>query len=621
MLDTLKLQCGPSVLHGGGTSAPRRPRPRILAAGRLLFGVFSCFAILAWGTAPLSAQVVISELMYHPSSDVREDEYIEILNLGAQTDLSDWCLDGVVFCFTPGTMIDAGQRLVLAADAAQLLITYAVTADGEYTLQLDDNGERVALIDDLLVVQDEVFFDDGGQWPVTPDGLGPSLEVIDPALDNSTPRNWRASLVPTPGTVNSVDDVGLPAWIDQVQHTLDVPPSTPIQVTARVVDTTAVKLFYLIDFGTEVLVTMLDDGLNGDGPAGDDIYGAQIPGQLAGTLVRYRIEATGTVSDMDFPRDDDTVTYTGTAVIDPALTSNLPILQWFMDPADYAASLAHKFTDDTEPCVLYYDGTVYDAVQTRVRGQSARAWAKLQWKFFFPQGHNFSAPDLILQPVDTFNIQSNYSDKSYAREILAWETFEASGAPASQVFPIRVEQNGSFFGLYNWLEAPDADFVRRTSLSETGARYKAFHDCSAFPTPADLIPHYEKKSRLNEDYTDLWNFTFNLGNLGGTQMRDYLLDNVDIPTVVNYIAVQTILHGNDHTRKNYFLHRDTEGTGRWRMDAWDLDLTFGRVFLNSVLLNDTILADSDSLPGQSIQISPSHPLLGTLDRRYRRFAG
>ncbi len=608
---------GTAVPNGEATPpTSRHPRPRSRAAGRLVLGIFGCFVILALGTAPLSAQVVISELMYHPSSDIREDEYIEILNIGgASVDLSGWCMGGVVFCFTPGTTIGAGQRLVLAADAAQLLATYAVIADGVYTLQLDDNGERVALIDDLLAVQDEVFFDDGGQWPVTPDGLGPSLEVIDPALDNSTPRNWRASLAPTPGAVNSVDDVGLPAWIDQVQHTLDVPPSTPIQVTARVVDTTAVNLFYLIDFGTEVLVTMLDDGFSGDGLAGDDVYGAQIPGQLDGTLVRYRIAATGIVSNMDFPRDDDTVTYTGTAVIDPTLTSTLPILQWFIDPADYAAALGHKFTDDTEPCVLYYDGTVYDGVQTRIRGASARGWAKPPWKFFFPQGHNFSAPDLILQPVDTFNLQSSHSDKSYAREILAWKTFEASGAPACQIFPIRVEQNGSFFGLFSWLEAPDADFVRRTALSETGARYKAGHDLSAFPTPADLVPHYEKKSRLNEDYTDLWNFTFNLTNIGGASLRDYMLDNMDIPAVINYVAVQTILHNNDHTRKNYFVHRDTEGTGRWRMHAWDLDLTFGRVFLNGLVLNDAILADSDSLPSLSVQISPSHPLLGTLDRR------
>ena len=68
-----------------------------------------------------------------------------------------------------------------------------------------------------------MIFDDGGQWPVTPDGLGPSLELIDPDQDNTTPRNWHASVADggTPGTLNSVDAAGLPPWIDGVQHTAD----------------------------------------------------------------------------------------------------------------------------------------------------------------------------------------------------------------------------------------------------------------------------------------------------------------------------------------------------------------------------------------------------------------
>ena len=563
-----------------------------------------------------SADVVITEIMYHPSSDDRTDEYIEIFNRGGGTvDLSDWCFEGVTFCFLPGTMIADGQRLVIAADAASFLSTYGVTADGEYLLQLDDNGERLALRDNLLVVQHELTYDDGELWPVTPDGLGPSLEVIDPLEDNSTPRNWRASTTPTPGTVNSVDASGLPAWITDLQNPPDPAPSVPIQVTAQVLDATAVELYYLIDFGTEVQLTMLDDGASGDGAAGDNIYGALIPGQPSGTLVRYRAEATGANGNNQLPGVDDTVTYTGTAVLDPSLTSSLPILQWFIDPADWADSIAHKYTDDTELAVLFYDGTLYDNVQVRARGQSAREWPKFPLKFIMPQGHNFSAPGLILQPVDTFNMQSSYSDKSYVRELLGWETFEATGAPAVQAFPMRLEQNGAFFGLYNWLEAADRDFVRRVGLSESGARYKASSDCSAQPMAEDLVPLYEKKSRLDEDHSDLFDFIIGLNTTGGTQLRNFLLDNVDIPSVVNYVAAQTIIHNNDHTRKNYFLHRDTEGSQRWRMDAWDLDLTFGRLFLDGTVLNESILADVDSLPGKPIEVSPSHPMLGSIDRR------
>nr|NIM02122.1 hypothetical protein [Acidobacteriota bacterium]NIM61927.1 hypothetical protein [Acidobacteriota bacterium]NIO60611.1 hypothetical protein [Acidobacteriota bacterium]NIQ31700.1 hypothetical protein [Acidobacteriota bacterium]NIQ86970.1 hypothetical protein [Acidobacteriota bacterium] len=45
---------------------------------------------------------------------------------------------------------------------------------------------------------------------------------------------------------------------------------------------------------------------------------------------------------------------------------------------------------------------------------------------------------------------------------------------------------------------------------------------------------YEKKSRLTEDYSDLWGLTVNLSNLGGTMLRNYILDNVDLPSVINY---------------------------------------------------------------------------------------
>ena len=50
-------------------------------------------------------------------------------------------------------------------------------------------------------------YDDGGDWPSSPDGDGPSLELIDPTLDNTLAENWQASYVDngTPGAENSSD--------------------------------------------------------------------------------------------------------------------------------------------------------------------------------------------------------------------------------------------------------------------------------------------------------------------------------------------------------------------------------------------------------------------------------
>mgnify|MGYP003867281915 CR=1 FL=1 len=45
-------------------------------------------------------------------------------------------------------------------------------------------------------------------------------------------------------------------------------------------------------YATPVALTMRDDGLNGDGAAGDGVFGAAIPVQAAGTIVSYSVTAT-----------------------------------------------------------------------------------------------------------------------------------------------------------------------------------------------------------------------------------------------------------------------------------------------------------------------------------------
>ena len=107
----------------------------------------------------LDSTTVFNEIMYNPGSfDGAENlEFVELYNTGGgAVDLSDWCFDGIDFCFTPGASIAAGQYLVLSPDAASFQTTYGFPPDHVYALELNDNGERLALLDSGLAVQDEV---------------------------------------------------------------------------------------------------------------------------------------------------------------------------------------------------------------------------------------------------------------------------------------------------------------------------------------------------------------------------------------------------------------------------------------------------------------------------------
>lgn len=143
------------------------------------------------------AAVVINEIHYHPSTDLEEEEFIEIYNTGpGDADLASWAfVDGVYFTFTTGTMLGPDEYLVLAKNPA-VLAGLAPTARilGPWTGGLQNDGERVELANQAGTVVDQVRYNDAPPWPTTPDGRGSSLERISPTAPANDPANWTAAV-------------------------------------------------------------------------------------------------------------------------------------------------------------------------------------------------------------------------------------------------------------------------------------------------------------------------------------------------------------------------------------------------------------------------------------------
>lgn len=562
-------------------------------------------------------RVVITEVMYHPDGEPPLGEFLELHNpCPFPLDLEGWRVEGIPgFVFGPGAFIEAGGYVVLAEDAAGFFANYWFEPDFVFgQTALSNAGERLRVVTAAGVVVDEVAYDDVPPWPVTPDGLGPSLEVVDPDEDNGSPRNWRASLdadrKATPRAVNSVDAAGLPPWVPEMAHG-EPAAGKAIPVTARIDGATGATLTYVLDWGTEQAVPLADDGLAGDGAAGDGVFGAAIPGQPTGTLIRYRIDAAGPTGAMGRPRDDDTVRWTGTYVA-PAVDSDLDVIHWIMAPQDWEDAHAHRDTDETEPALLFHAGVLHDGLAVRVRGKTSRTWPKKQWNFSFPKGHPFAAAPFGDLPVTGFNLQSGWSDKSYVRELLAWETFRDAGCPSLVAFPVTVWHNGQFLGLYTVLEDRDATSLERAGLDPDGSLYKS-DDADGSLLPQESLPGPWEKTPEDGDYSELHGLLSGVNQSAGPARRDFLYGALDVPAMINYQAASVIVHNNDHVAKNFYLYRDRAGTGRWSMLAWDLDLTFGRMYQWEVL-NDAIFADVDHVPDRP-GVSPSHPLFGDSEHR------
>ena len=521
--------------------------------------------VLAPPAQAADTDVVISELMYQTPTELDSDEFLEITNFGSDpVDLSGWCFSGVTFCFPSGSSIAAGARQVISPNAARSLAVYGVTTAGTYTGSLKNSGETISLKNAGGTTIDSVAYLDVAPWPVTPDGLGPSLELIDPTADNNLARNWAAATNVAGHTAGAANSVA--GTIGPNLTGLSAVPNRPAANEPVVVTATAsgavdsMTLFYRVNFGAETSLPMTD--------AGGGSWTGTIPGVAAGQLIRYRVVGQAGAGSSALPRVDDTVHYQGVAAAS-GVSSQIPIFEWFIDPADYTAITARPTADFVRPSVLVYDGTVYDGVSANIKGQSSQLHPKPSWKIELPHNHTFTMPGLI-EPVDEFAFQADWGDRSRGKAVLAWETARVQKLANMQMFPIRVQRNGAFMGLYKFQEQFDGTWRDREGRGDDEV-YKS--NSGAFVSTRALFENrVEKKEGDPLDYANMEEFMDAIIPVNQNS-QDWARANVDIPEVINFAVFMSIVKHVDSRNKNFYLARESRSQ-RWEIFPWDLDLTW-----------------------------------------------
>jgi hypothetical protein len=194
-----------------------------LTTGDVYDGACAC----AGTSAPSIPNLIITEINYNPNDLLgfpdTNYEFVEIYNNDVVTvDLTGYAMVGVTLTF-PAASIAPGEYIVLALNAPFF------TGNGyqvfSFTGGLSNSGEVVAIVDNLGNTVNSVTFDDVAPWPISPDGFGPTLELIDVNLDNTLASSWQPScnLTGSPGAVSTGPCVaGSVETIATIQSTVDV---------------------------------------------------------------------------------------------------------------------------------------------------------------------------------------------------------------------------------------------------------------------------------------------------------------------------------------------------------------------------------------------------------------
>ena len=178
----------------------------------LFFGLIPLLCSLASTTS--AEQVVISEIMYNPSTE--KPEFIEVQNLTVTPlDLANWRFsDGVSYEFPSfssrspqASFLGAFERiLVTSVTPSALRAAYSIPGSvrifGPWEGFLENDGERITLEDKNGVTLTTVSYNDRGKFSIAADGAGHSLvlKATNRVIDDW--RQWRASTDPdgSPGS-------------------------------------------------------------------------------------------------------------------------------------------------------------------------------------------------------------------------------------------------------------------------------------------------------------------------------------------------------------------------------------------------------------------------------------
>jgi spore coat protein CotH len=607
----------------------------------------------------VSRGVVISEIMYHPSSELTSEEYVEIYNgEAAAVNLAGWTLSGGVDFVLPARSLAPGQSLVIAANTAAFAAKYPTVTNvvGGWEGKLSNRGELIQLNDNTGRQVDSVAYFDEGDWSArelgpldhlhrgwiwsnAADGGGSSLELVSFGLSNDFGQNWRASTVAggTPGAVNSTHDADnnvAPLVLDVTQFPI-IPRSTdPVTITARLLDELSVGLSATLSWRVDGTATftaavMSDNGVGPDATAGDQVFSAQLPAMANGTIVEFYVQSADQAGNVrTYP--------SATAPSGQQLTNllyqvdnsfNPAVLPGPNDPPEYrlimtnaeraelaeigstsAARYSHARMNGTFISVTASGVEVRYQVGIRNRGQGS--------SIKLPNSYHVDLPrDDAWRGLEAFNLNTQYTNLQLA----GLRLFQASGAVAEDSQAVKVRVNGTdlstpgapSYGVYVQMEASDSVFAANHYPEDDGGNlYKAVRDDQSNARadfrdlgsdPAAYATYYEKQTNSSEaDYSDLIELITVLNHEPDATYYDRLRQIVDVDQWLGYFATVAILSSEETSLAtgegdDYLLYRG-ENDPRFQLIPHDMDTIFGQ-------------GDTSSSPTSSIYRASELPAL------------
>ncbi|RLT17046.1 MAG: hypothetical protein DWI28_06780, partial [Planctomycetota bacterium] len=420
----------------------------------------------------------------------------------------------------------------------------------------------------------------------------------------------------TPGTANSRALTNAGPAIVEVAHAPILPAaSQAIVVTARVTDpdgVSAVTLRYRNDTagGATTIINMLDNGTGGDATASDGLFSATIPGQNAGVIIAFYVQAVDSFAPAGttkFPNNaPGRECLVGFGEGNPVGTLGTFRTWVTQSNVTYWANREKNSNEPLDASFAYGNFRVVYNMQTYYSGSPWHTGG-----FNGPTGNqcdyvlNFSSDDTVLGAKDYVisTVGNLGNDDTSQREQASFWMLGELNAPTLHRRHINMYCNGNRRGtIMESSQQPGSDVIGEYFPDDTEGHLFKIEDSFEFAddgagfnaTDAQLIQYLTTGSakktaryrtswrpRAVNDSANEFNELFNLVDaVNATAPEPYTAQTLALVDVEEWMRVFAVEHiaGNwdayGYNRgKNMYTYKPQNG--RWIMIPWDIDFVLG----------------------------------------------
>jgi spore coat protein CotH len=245
---------------------------------------------------------------------------------------------------------------------------------------------------------------------------------------------------------------------------------------------------------------------------------------------------------------------------------------WDSLTANYTADVYMKGS-------ITIDGTAYPEVGVKFKGNSSYNNQSDKKPFKIDMNEYISGQDI--DGLKKFNLNNNFKDPSFLREKLTLDFYNSHGLHAPRCAFVKVYINGTYWGLYNFIEEVDVKKFLAAHFSDNdGNMFKGDpHGDLRWlgANPASYYGEYElHTNETANDWTDLLELINKINN-SGTAFQDSLETILNTNAFIKQWAALNMFSNMDSyigSGHNYYIYHDS-ATGKFEWVAWDVNESFG----------------------------------------------